>query len=173
MKKALILFLALAVLFALAGCGGNGEDLEEKVSGVVDNIEDGLNDLEDQLNDLDDKLNGTSDEEPETEATEAPTTEPEQAPSDGASPSDGDIRPEIKEAIDSYEAFFNEYADFMESYDASDISALTEYLSMLEQYTETEQKLDDMEDEDLTDAELQYYTQATLRIEQRLLEVTG
>ena len=173
MNKVWIGALMLALALLLAGCGGNGKDLEEKVSGVVDNIEDGLNDLEGQLNDLDDKLNGVSDEEPEAEAAEAPTPEPEQAPSDGASPSDGDIRPEIKEAIDSYEAFFNEYADFMESYDTSDVSALAEYLSMLEQYTETMQKLDDMEDADLNDAELTYYTQAMLRIDQRLLEVAG
>ena len=61
----------------------------------------------------------------------------------------------------------------MESYDASDLSALSGYLSMMQQYTETMEKLDEMEDADLTDAELNYYTQAVLRIDQRLLEVTG
>ena len=80
------------------------------------------------------------------------------------------IRPEIKEAIDSYEAFMDKYCEFMKSYDASDMSALTTYLSMMEQYSDTMEKFDALE-ADLTDAEMAYYTEVQLRVSQKLLKV--
>ena len=63
--------------------------------------------------------------------------------------------------------------DFMKSYDASNVSALGDYLSFLGKYTEYMQKLDDLDDADLTDAETIYLAQATLRIDQMLLEVAS
>ena len=177
MKKATAFFLALILVLALTGC--DGKDLEEKinnaVNSAVDKIETGAELLEEKANNLEDKLSGAEEKpEPteEPEPTPEPETEPEPAQEEPAL-SDSDIRPEIKETIDSYEEFFNEYVDFMENYDASNISALSEYLSFLEKYTEYMQKMDDMEDADLTDAEAIYFAQASLRIEQRLLEVAG
>ena len=175
MKRATAFFLALVMVLALTAC--DGKDLEEKinnaVNSAVDRIEAGAESLEKAASDLEDKLSGTAEEpEPtaEPEPTQAPETEPAQ---EETAASDADIRPEIKEAIDSYEEFFNKYADFMESYDASDISALSDYLSFLQEYTEYMQKLDDLDNADLTDAESIYLTQATLRIDQRLLEVAS
>lgn len=112
----------------------------------------------------------------ETPAEAVQTDVPEEAvqtDSPAEAVSDDTIRPEIKEAIDSYEAFFDEYAQFMASYDSSDLSALTGYLSMMEQYNDTMQKLDALEDADLTSAELTYYTQAMTRIDQKLLGTLG
>ena len=175
MKKAVALCAALAVLAALTltGCGGDGKDLEEKATAFFDKVEDGFENLEDRLDDLDDKLSGTAEAEPEPtpepEATQEPA--PTQAPAGAAS--DSDIRPEIKEAIDSYEQFFKSYVDFMKSYDASNVNVLGEYASFMEQYAETMQKLDEMENADLTDAETVYLTQAMLRIDQMLLEAAG
>lgn len=173
MKRVIVLAAVLALAVCLAGCSGNGKDIEEKVTGFVDSLEDKLDQVEDGLGKLEDKLNGIADDTPaETQAPE-PTQEPEPTQAQAEAVSEDAVRSEIKEAIDSYEEFFNQYADFMESYDASDLSALTEYLSMVQQYTETMEKLDAMEDADLTAAELAYYTQAMLRIDQRLLEVAG
>lgn len=84
--------------------------------------------------------------------------------------SDAVIRPEIKEAIDSYEIFMDKYCEFMKNYDASDMSALTTYLSMMEQYSDTMEKFDALE-ADLTDAETAYYTEVQLRVSQKLLKV--
>ena len=84
------------------------------------------------------------------------------------------IRPiPVPDRENGVEEFFNKYADFMESYDDSDIGALSDYLSFLQEYTEYMQKLDDLDNADLTDAESIYLTQATLRIDQQLLEVAG
>ncbi len=161
MRKTTAIILALILALVLVGC--SADKLEEKINSVADNIEAGFDSMEE-------KLDGT-----EGEPEEAPTEEPEQTPAEESqqAPAADGIRPEIKEAIDSYEEFFKEYADFMASYDATDASALAEYLSMLGQYTETMQKLDDMEDKDLTDEETVYLTQATLRIDQMLLDVAG
>ena len=173
MKKVTAIILALVLALTLTGC--DGKDLEEKISSAADRIEAGAENLGDKLSGLGDKLSGVSDPEPTDapEPTEAPdpTAEPEET--EEASPSNADVRPEIKEAIDSYEEFFREYVDFMESYDASNIGALSDYLSFLEKYADYMQKLDDLENADLNDAETVYLTQAMLRIDQMLLEVAS
>ena len=183
MKKICLTALTLVLVLALTGC--DARDLEKSVNRVADRIEAGAENLGDKINsaadriatgaeNLGDKLSGLGDKlsgatEPEPEPTDAPepTAEPEE------SVSDADIRPEIKESIDTYEEFFREYVDFMKNYDASNIGTLTDYLSFLEKYSDYMQKLDDLEDADLTDAETIYLTQATLRIDQMLLEVAG
>ena len=166
MKKACLIALALVLVLTMTGCSGKA--LEEKINNVADRIEAGAESLEEKAGELEDKLNGTAAEEPEP--TEAP--EPTEEPAQEAAASD-DIRPEIKEAIDTYEEFFREYVDFMKNYDTSDIGAMGDYLSFLGKYTEYMQKLDDLNDADLTDAETIYLAQATLRIDQMLLEVAG
>ena len=103
--------------------------------------------------------------EPAPEATPAANEEKE-------SPAQTGIRPEIKEALDSYEDFFDEYCEFMEKYSDSNnsITMLGDYLSFLAKYTETMTKLEALED-DLNDAELGYYMQVMGRITQKLAQV--
>ncbi len=79
------------------------------------------------------------------------------------------IRPEIKEAIDSYEEFVDEYCSFMESYDATDFSLLSKYAALLSKEAEMTEKFDSLE-KDLTDAESLYYTEVSLRCSQKLLK---
>ena len=176
MKKAWEFGLILALAVILSGCGKNTDDAVEAISGIFDQVEAGLDSLEEQLDDLD----GAADPEPaETTApTEGPetTAEPQQeaTPTEDA-PSDDTIRPEIKQAIDDYEAFFAQYAEFMAKYSASDnsLGMMSDYLSMVKQYAESTEGFDEMEDMDLTTAELKYYTEASLRISQSLLSVVG
>ena len=185
MKRITAIILALALVLALTGCDGQAleekvnnisdrieagaENLEDKISSTADRIEAGAENLGDKLSDLGDKLSGASESKPEPTDVPEPTAEPAQE----ATESDAAIRPEIKEAIDTYEECFGEYVDFMKSYDASNVSALGDYLSFMGKYTEYMQKLDDLEDADLTDAETIYFTQAMLRIDQMLLEVAS
>lgn len=100
------------------------------------------------------------------------TTEPEQPEGSGEASADG-IRPEIKESIDSYEKFFDEYCEFMTKYSESnnDAGMLADYTKFMAQYTETMGKFEEMADEDLNDAEVAYYTEVQLRISQKLSEV--
>ena len=106
--------------------------------------------------------------------SEATTTEKAQEP-ESTAPVDttldaGTIRPDVKEAIDSYEAFIDSYCEFLESYDANDTTMFTEYISLVQKEREMTEKFDAMDDGSLTDAENEYYTKVSLRCSQKLLE---
>lgn len=83
------------------------------------------------------------------------------------------IRPEFKEAMDSFEAFFDEYVAFMKAYmDSNDpLGMMEEYTSMMQQYIETMGELEDINEEELSEEEALYYAEVVLRINQKLLEV--
>lgn len=85
------------------------------------------------------------------------------------------IRPEIKEAIDSYESFFDDYVALMKKYknNPSDLSLLSEYLDYMSKLSDMEQKFKAIENQDLTTEETMYYAEVTLRIEKKMLEVLG
>lgn len=88
---------------------------------------------------------------------------------------DNEISPEFKEAMDSYEAFFDEYIEFMEEFSGTDGASLTmlaEYTRYMQQYAETMEKLDAMEEREMTTAETAYFIEATSRINQKLLSVS-
>ena len=81
------------------------------------------------------------------------------------------IRPEIKEAIDSFEVFIDEYCEFMKKYseDSTSLTMLADYAKFMGKYADMTDKMDKLE-EDFTDAELKYYTEVMLRCDQKLLE---
>ncbi len=83
------------------------------------------------------------------------------------------IRPEFKAAMDSYEAFFDKYCEFMKNYDTSNtsLSMLTDYANFMAQYSDAMAKLDAMGKEEMSDAESAYYLQVMARINQKLIEV--
>lgn len=83
------------------------------------------------------------------------------------------MRLTFKEAMDSYEVFFDEYCEFMEKYsDATDTSGmLTDYLEYMKKYADAMEKLGKIGEEDLNSEELKYYTEVMGRINQKLLDV--
>lgn len=84
------------------------------------------------------------------------------------------MRPEFKESMDSYEAFFDEYIAFMKKYSENSnnaISMIGEYTKFMTKYTEAMEKMDAMEDEELNDVELSYYIEVTARINKKLLSI--
>lgn len=87
-------------------------------------------------------------------------------------PSSNELRSDFKEAMDSYEAFFSGYCDFMKKYkqNPSDLNLLTEYLNWLTKYTETMDKMNAWESKDLNDAEMKYYLEVSGRINKMLIE---
>lgn len=80
------------------------------------------------------------------------------------------VTPEFKKTMDEYEAFFDSYIEFMESYDSGSatIAQLAKYAEMMTQYTETMEALDQIEESTMTEADDQYYTEVMLRINQKL-----
>lgn len=109
----------------------------------------------------------TEDETADTNDTDAP-------PEAEAGASSDEIRPEFKEALDSYEAFFDEYIAFMEKYAESDdaMGMLADYTNYLMQYADMMEKLQALDDDDLSTAEAAYYVEVMSRIEQKLLKVS-
>lgn len=85
------------------------------------------------------------------------------------------IRPEVKEFLDSYESFMNEYADFMEKYNNSNdvASMLKDYTSYMAKYADFTQKYEDLGNDDLNDEELKYYVDVQSRVTKRLIDVTN
>lgn len=80
---------------------------------------------------------------------------------------------DFKEAMDSYEEFFDEYVAFMKKYENSDnpMSMFSDYTKFMSQYSETMQKLDEWKSKDLNTKETAYLLDVTNRINKKLLEV--
>ena len=91
------------------------------------------------------------------------------AATEAAGDSDG-VTPELKEFLDSYEEFMNEYCDFLDHYDSDDLSQLMEYTSLMQKYAEYAEKADAYDEKDMSNADLKYYIDVTSRIEKRLID---
>lgn len=142
---------------------------KDDFDGAQDEIEDFRKDVE--------KLQGkekSDSEESTTEAadttTDATTEAATDAPLDADTALNG-IRPEFKEAMDSYEKFFDEYIAFMKEYkDAGyPISMLNDYSEMMTQYTDAMTALGEIGEGELSTEEALYYSQVMSRISQKLL----
>lgn len=77
---------------------------------------------------------------------------------------------EFKDAMDSYEDFFDKYIDFMQSYDSS-LNMLPEYMDFMNQYTETMEKINSIDVNSLSEQEHAYYLDVMMRIDKKLLDV--
>ena len=85
------------------------------------------------------------------------------------------MRPEFKEAMDSYEGFYDEYCAFMKQYSANptDLTLLGKYIDMLTKLSEMDEKFEAWESTDMNDAELKYYLEVNSRIAAKLLDTAG
>ena len=108
--------------------------------------------------------------EPPTSTTEGADTS--KVPDEETAAREG-IRPEFKEALDSYEEFFDEYCAFMKKYSESDnsISMLADYVQYMAKYADAMSKLDSIDDGEMSDEELIYYTEVMTRINKKLSEI--
>ncbi len=115
----------------------------------------------------------SSSEESTPESSSSEESTPEESTSDGVL--DDLIRPDVKEAIDSYEAFIDEYCDFMKKYASSEnpLTLMGEYADYLQKLTEMGEKFGELEDDDLTVAENAYYTEVLLRCQKKLLDAAN
>lgn len=112
-------------------------------------------------------------------AAAAPTPEPTPnvIPERGEEPlSDDTVRPEIQEFLDGYEAFMNEYIDFMQAYMNGGAADRTEeYNELVAKYADYTKKVKSVEDhqEDLTPAELSLYQQVSARVAEKTQSLGG
>ena len=75
--------------------------------------------------------------------------------------------------MDSYEAFMNEYVDFMQKYKdgGQPVSMLADYMDMLQKQQEMTNDFNNYDQSQLSDEELQYYLEVQNRVNQKLLSV--
>lgn len=83
------------------------------------------------------------------------------------------VSADFKASMDSYEQFFDQYVEFMKKYKDSgnSVSMLADYTKMLQQYTDTMNKLNAIDQNSLSAADEAYYLEVMGRITQKLASV--
>lgn len=106
----------------------------------------------------------------ETIQTAKTTIPPSAEPTKNVGKSDSGTTPEFKKTMDGYEAFFDSYIEFMESFDSSNstLTQLAKYTEMMTQYSEAMEALDQIDDSTLSEVDEQYQIEVMLRINQKL-----
>lgn len=95
--------------------------------------------------------------------------------STSAVPSLSGIRPEFKDAMDSYEAFYDEYCALMKQYseNPTDLTLLSKYSDMLSRLSDMDEKFEEWESEDMSNEELKYYLEVTNRVTSKLIDTAS
>lgn len=161
---ALSVIAVIGMMVSISGCGNNQNVPESAPSISIS-----------ETTPATEKTPSTSAPEttPATEETVS-TSAPETTSEENAEQLDG-IRPEFQEAMDEYEAFFDEYCDVMNQYkdNPTDLTLLSKYADMMTRLSEMEQSFAEWEDEDLNATELAYYLKVSARILEKLQDVAS
>ncbi|MDY6283216.1 MAG: DUF6591 domain-containing protein [Erysipelotrichaceae bacterium] len=116
-------------------------------------------------------VEATEEAAPTPTSTPAPTVEATPTPEATATAAASGIRPEFKEAMDSYAAFFDSYCDFMRSYDKSDLTMAVKYAEFMSKYADAMDKLNAVDESELTPEEDDYYIQTMAHINNSLAQL--
>lgn len=83
------------------------------------------------------------------------------------------LRPEFLKAMDTYEAFYDEYCALMKQYKANptDLSLLTKYMNMLSKLEDIDSAFKAWDSNDLNAEELKYYLDVTARIQKKMIDL--
>lgn len=129
-----------------------------------------------------DEVSSATDETEEAEdIAAAEDVEPTEAEEETEAPKESEkkeklvdgMRPEFKEAMDSYEDFMDEYVAFMKKYNKNpgDLSLLLDYADYLGEYAEFVEDFEKWDDGEMNAAETEYYIKVQTRVSKKLLEV--
>ena len=175
-KKVILCILGLMVVFSLmtgkSDSGRNQEDYDEGGSETAGELKENAvgngskTEAAEQAEDITESKENSDQLSVEGETTE--TTETEEGVSE-------EVTPEFKEAMDSYEAFFDEYVEFMKKYSKTDdpTEMLMDYSDYMSSYADVMQKMNEIDTENLSAADYAYYVEVTARIQKKLLEISG
>ncbi len=157
----IIVILVLAIFGAVSG-GGKDVKSEDPGEAAVPAEQSDQGEQEAETEEPADESE-TESEDAEAESEEQAETEETETDADG-------ISPELKEFLDSYEAFMDEYCEFIKNYDESDATQLLEYASLMAKYSDFAEKAEAWDEEEMTDEELVYYVKVMNRVNEKLLE---
>lgn len=85
------------------------------------------------------------------------------------------MHPEFKEVMDSYEAFIDEYCEFMKKYTATtspDTNLVTDYANYINKYKETMNAFEAWKSKEMNEVETAYYLEVQTRVTQKLLDAS-
>lgn len=87
--------------------------------------------------------------------------------------SSGNVSADFKATMDSYEAFFDKYVEFMKAYtaDPSSTNLMSQYADMLTQYTDTMNDLGSIDTSSLSASDYAYYVEVSARITEKLATI--
>ena len=113
-----------------------------------------------------------------TTSTEATTPQDQPAVEASSGQSSGKVTPEFKEMMDSYEAFMDQYCDFMVKYvnatnsgDSATLLAMTtDYANLVQQELDWASKIDGIDESTLSPADDAYYLEVQGRVLKKLGE---
>ena len=176
LKRVFTIIIVLIIVVAVLGFfGKNKKDKEREArrEGSSSRVEQMIREetSKEEFSKAESSKEESSSEKPEKEPTEEPEEE-EPAEEESAEESQASgIRPDVKEAIDAYEAFIDEYCEFITVYseDPTNAELIAEYLEFVVKLEEEERKIDAL-DKDLTEEEDVYYTEVLLRCSEKLNE---
>ena len=159
-KKKWIVIGVIVLLLIFGALGGKNSDKAPADNGDTSQAESA---------EVAEQAEEATEEQTEDEQAEeaAETTEPEEEQTSDVP--DG-VSPELVEFLDSYEAFMDEYCEFMKNYNESDPTQLLKYASIMEKYYEFSEKAEAWDEEDMTDEETLYYLKVMNRVNEKLLE---
>lgn len=113
--------------------------------------------------------------EARTEAPKQDSSDKDVAKSEESGSADsGEVSVDLKEMLDSYEAFMDEYIEFMNSYKESGdtMSMLSQYTDYMQKYTDLMQKIESVDTSNMSAADYAYYIEVTSRVSEKLLKVS-
>lgn len=161
-KRNWVLCSVLLLVLAAGACGSRQSKQTESTEPVASKQEEKLQQ---------EPAAQTSAEAPKEQTEPEPAAKPQQEQTAATEPeAAAGIRPDVKEAIDSYESFMNEYVSFMIRYEdnADDTAFLMEYLSLMQKLSDWSETMDSLEKE-FTDEENMYFLEAQMRVNGLLL----
>ena len=173
MKKILIGVLVILALMMLKTCGGSGSSKPAETTAAETTV---ATEAETKAETTAAAIETEAETEPETiEETKAPETTDEEtteAPTEAPTAAANGISPDFKAAMDSYEAYFDEYVEVMQQMktNPSNLALLGKYAEFMSSYADTMDKFDALESQDMTNEEAAYYAEVSARITQKLLK---
>ena len=111
--------------------------------------------------------------EENTKVDEGEAETKEQTQNDNSEDLVDGLRPEFKEAMDSYEAFYTEYCNFMKEYseNPTDVTLLAKYTDMLTEAQKMNEAFEAWDEDELNNEELKYYLDVNNRVMKMLVDV--
>lgn len=112
----------------------------------------------------------------ETSSNQNSITKPSETNSNQDSitkPTNDSLRPDFKKAMDSYEAFMDEYISFMKKYkdNPTDSQILSSYTNYMEKYAQAVRDFENWNSNTINTTETNYYLEVQTRINKKLIEI--